>query len=306
MHNKNIWSIYPEDNGVVWFGTTKGLIRYDTKVEKDYQTEYHALIRKVMLGEDSIVFWGTWFDDQGKVSLTQPNELKPELSYAFNSLSFQYAAPFFDKEDATSFSYYLVGYDDDWSGWSLRSEKEYTNLPEGNYTFHVKAKNVYEYLSRECTYEFTILTPFYRSWWFYGMQIGFLLLLFVLSFYFSRSGGRGAKLARIFALVAIVVSFEYLQNYVEDNFENVLGGITVLKVLVNVLLIFLLLPVEALLKRFMGGISDIKSDLLRKKDKEIRKLKKENELLRGKMPLKHLPAPRLRQVDENTKSHENR
>ena len=78
------------------------------------------------------------------------------------------------------------------------------------------------------------------------------------------------------------MSFEYLQNYVEDNFENVLGGITVLKVLVNVLLIFLLLPLEAILKRFMGGISDIKSELLRKKDKEIRKLEKENEFLRGK------------------------
>ena len=101
-------------------------------------------------------------------------------------------------------------------------------------------------------YLFEVLTPFYRSYWFYGMQSGFLGLLFVISYYFGKTGGKLSRLAPVMATVAIVILFEYFQNYVEDNFEHLTGGITVVKVLVNVLLVLLLLPLEGMLKRFMN------------------------------------------------------
>ena len=246
-----IWSNYFDGHGIVWYGTTKHLYRFDTGVQRNYNSEYSALIRNVISGRDSVLFYGTYYDAEGIASLAQPKELMPKLAYVDNSIIFRYGAPFFDNEEVNVFSYYLDGFEDQWSEGSAQSHKEYTNLKEGDYGFRVKARNVYGKESMEATYSFVILTPFYRSWWFYGAQIGSLMLLFVLSYYFGKAGGKLRRLAPAIATVAIVIIFEYFQNYVEDNFEHMLGGITFLKVLVNVLLVLLLLPLETILKRII-------------------------------------------------------
>jgi serine phosphatase RsbU (regulator of sigma subunit) len=58
---------------------------------------------------------------------------------------------------------------------------EYGNLFEGNYTFEVKARNVYHQTSEIGYFSFTILTPWYRSVWAY---IGYVIL-FVIIIYLS-------------------------------------------------------------------------------------------------------------------------
>ena len=39
------------------------------------------------------------------------------------------------------YSYYLEGYDSDWSDWTLQTSKQYSDLPNGDYVFKVKAKD---------------------------------------------------------------------------------------------------------------------------------------------------------------------
>jgi len=39
------------------------------------------------------------------------------------------------------YSYYLEGYDSDWSDWTYSDQRSYTDLPNGDYTFKVKAKD---------------------------------------------------------------------------------------------------------------------------------------------------------------------
>jgi len=247
----DIWSTYIGDEGVVWISNNDGLIRYDTENQRNYDASFPSLIRRVTIGKDSIIFKGAYYNTRGIASTIQPGDLKPFITYNDNSLTFEFAALFFDNLEANKYSYYLQGYDKEWSAWSPEAKIGYTNLSEGEYVFRVKSKNVYGKIGDESTYEFGILTPFYRSWWFYAAQIGFLLLLFGISFYYSRKKGRVARMAPVFATVALVVIFEYLQNYVEDNFEDLVGGITFIKVLVNVLLVFLLLPLETILKKIM-------------------------------------------------------
>ncbi|HEY0355454.1 MAG TPA: GAF domain-containing protein, partial [Flavisolibacter sp.] len=45
--------------------------------------------------------------------------------------------------------------------------KEYTNLPDGKYRFHVRAMNIYQKAGEEAVYEFSILPPWWRTWWAY-------------------------------------------------------------------------------------------------------------------------------------------
>ncbi|MGH7601282.1 MAG: triple tyrosine motif-containing protein, partial [bacterium] len=149
-------AILPEDNGIAWFGGTEGVIRYDSNLQKNYNTDYAALIRRVVVGEDSLIFGGADNGGGGRPSA-------PTLAYSSNTLHFEYAAPFFEQENKTQYQTFLEGFDKNWSAWHRNTQKEYTNLPEGDYRFRVRAKNIYEHESREAIYAFNILPPWYRT-----------------------------------------------------------------------------------------------------------------------------------------------
>ena len=279
-------SIYHDKNNITWLGYRKGLIRYDPEIKYKYTLDELALIRKVIIASDSVIFWGTnWVKLVDEIHLnetsfvssirvpavTQPEYLKPVLPFRYNSIKFEYAVPNFNSEQNSEYQYYLENFDKKWSKWSGITHASYTNLPSGKYQFKVKARNVYKSESKETVYEFTINPPFYNTIWFYSSQISFILLLFALAFYFGR-GGRSARIATVLATVSIVILFEYLQTYVEESLENILGGIIVIKVLLNVLLVFTLLPIEKFMKDFI--IIERKRRKIRKQGRSIKKIKK--------------------------------
>ena len=108
------------------------------------------------------------------------NFSKPEIEYKNNSLRFEFAASSYDDAADNLFQVKLEGYEKNWSGWFSKTEKDYTGLPAGNYIFHVRAKNIYNHLSREDTFAFEILPPWFQSWWAY-----LLYLLFIGTVVFS-------------------------------------------------------------------------------------------------------------------------
>ena len=67
------------------------------------------------------------------------------------------------------YQYYLEGNDKKWSDWTKATEKEYTNLSSGEYKFHVRSKNIYGKIGQEVQFVFTILSPWYLSWWAYAL-----------------------------------------------------------------------------------------------------------------------------------------
>ncbi|MFC2086075.1 triple tyrosine motif-containing protein, partial [Bacteroidota bacterium] len=66
-----------------------------------------------------------------------------------NAIRFGFAAPTFEAPQATRYSTMLDGFDDEWSGWSPDSRRDYTNIPGGDYTFRVKAINIFKHESTE-------------------------------------------------------------------------------------------------------------------------------------------------------------
>jgi serine phosphatase RsbU (regulator of sigma subunit) len=187
VSDREIHAIFPDDNDITWFGGPDGLLRYDANVKKDFSQPFYSLIRMVVAGKDS-VFGGNFYKSNGdyNISVTeQPDSQKLKINYSDNSLQFEFAATSFGSEKNNLFNVYLEGNDNDWSGWTNKTEKGYTNLKEGNYTFHVKAKNIYGTESVEATYQFKILPPWYRTVWAYIVYvvafIGFVYLIIRLS-----------------------------------------------------------------------------------------------------------------------------
>ena len=171
FQNATMTNAYAENDGITWFATSLGLIRYDGNMDVDYNTNFSTLIRNVTVNDDSVIFYGSSF-----------GEMDYNLSYDFNNITFNYVAPFYVQENATEYKVWLEGYDKGWSAWSTRLEKEYTNLREGNYTFHVIAKNIYDVESKEASFDLSINPPWRRTVFAYLLYIilgGLLIWLIV-------------------------------------------------------------------------------------------------------------------------------
>lgn len=189
-------TFYPEESGVVWIGGSEGLYRYDmTNDSKDYTRKFNTYVRKVSTKNDSIIYYGSKLD----YNLHSKVSSSPTLTYSNNTLKFEYAAPFFDFEERTLYSYKLEGFDNDWSQWSRQTEKEYTNLMEGEYIFKVKALNIYDVESSIDTYSITIQPPFYRTLWAYLLYLlaAVTLIWLIVKVNTKRLKAENTKLERV-------------------------------------------------------------------------------------------------------------
>lgn len=168
-------NIYPYNTSNVLVGSESGFYHIDyEKYRKKIMPLKTYLTAVRTIGEgDSIIYGG--------YSLHNQNKAVSVLPYTFNALHFSFAASVTGMESGPEFSFYLEGFDKEWSNWSTQYEKEYTNLYEGNYVFHVKSRNRPFLKSAEYTYAFIISPPWYRTIWAYIMYaMLFVCILFML------------------------------------------------------------------------------------------------------------------------------
>ena len=137
-------------------------------------------IRKmyVTVGSDSLVYEG------GSAIDTAPIR----ISYDDNSVRFEYGAANFDKTQTVLYSYSLTDGSDSeqWSEYSPVHSKEYTRLAEGHYVFHVRALTAGSKEPVETKLEFTVLPPWYRSWWAYLLYLLFIAGALYYAYYRLR------------------------------------------------------------------------------------------------------------------------
>ncbi len=167
--------LFEKEYHTVWFGTKKGIIKHDLIIKEKQDTAFTTLVRKVIYMSDSVLFAGLKPGNGNKL-------FKPSIPFNDNKFRFQYSTLSFHSEKDNHYQYYLEGFDKDWSGWSSETQKDYTNLPEGNYIFHVKGKDIYGNISKEDEYAFIILPPWHRTWWaylLYGLAIFGAVILIV-------------------------------------------------------------------------------------------------------------------------------
>ena len=158
FHNTYAETITPINDSIVLFNTSKGVICFNENYKTNYDEKYNAIIRSVY-AKDSILYNGAPYGNSERI--------KDKIEFKYNTLSFVYGSTFFEDHDKTVFSFKLEGFDEEWSDWTKKTEKEYTNLDEGNYYFKIKAKNIYQKESIVAKFAFIISPPWYRKWWAY-------------------------------------------------------------------------------------------------------------------------------------------
>lgn len=176
-----VLSLYVEDNKCTWIGGSEGLFKNECTTTNQNKSTLNTFIREVKLNTDSIIFGGNFYIDSLNdryITNTQSENQIYELKYKYNTISFKFTSPTYYNETESLYQYFLDGYDENWSDWKNNSKKEYTNLPDGDYTFKVRSRNIYGDISEVTSYEFSITPPWYRTILAYIMYV--LSLLFVI------------------------------------------------------------------------------------------------------------------------------
>lgn len=144
-------------------------INYAEYKKNRYSLQAHISNVSLVSKNDSLLFGGY-------------GELNKALSikYNNNSLHFEASTTLYGEETTIEYSYRLKGFDKDWTEWAKKSEKDYTNIPPGNYIFQVKCRNNFDNESSIASIAFEILPPWYRTWWAYTFYfLAFFALLYI-------------------------------------------------------------------------------------------------------------------------------
>ncbi|OJJ23539.1 hypothetical protein BKI52_04020 [marine bacterium AO1-C] len=155
------------DNDQVFFGNVNNLKIYNSLQPDNIDTDYQTIINKITLKDSIIYSYGA-------------ANTQTLLPYELRDIKFSFAAMSFENIEQNKYSYQLKGYDDEWSRWQVTPTTIFTSLPEGNYVFKVKSKNIYNKESKVATFEFRILPPWYRTWWAYTLYVLFSIVLITI------------------------------------------------------------------------------------------------------------------------------
>lgn len=142
--------------GAVWMVTNRGIVRYESAKKAEFSFVPKLNFNKVYLTQSNSLIYG------GSPSAEWET---PLLSYTQNAIRFQYALSSYDIPESSEYRYRLLGSESAWSEWSGETQKDYTNLPPGNFLFQVQGRDLYANLSPVQEFGFSILPPWYLTGW---------------------------------------------------------------------------------------------------------------------------------------------
>lgn len=155
------------------------VLRFMQKRTKKYPLNLQ--IRHVYLTglNDSLVYGRSYLYD----------DVPLKIPYDNNSIRIEYSVNNYDKSLALFYSCRLEGpIAEAWSKLGESTVKEYTALPEGEYTFYVRTR-INQDEPIVTSFSFEILPPWYRTWWSY-MLYSALIVLILFYVYWRIRGSR--------------------------------------------------------------------------------------------------------------------
>ncbi|MBL7761965.1 MAG: GHKL domain-containing protein [Chitinophagaceae bacterium] len=170
--------IYKDSKGLLYVFIKNGMIPFDPDNMVENKIPPEVVIESIKYhtataNRDTVLF------TEGLRQLS--------LKYNENRISFQNVALHFSNALLNQYAYQLEGYDKNWITAGTERSVTYTNLSPGTYTFKVKAANsdaVWNETGAHFT--FTILPPWWKTWWAYSLY-AIALLAAVFSFIAYRS-----------------------------------------------------------------------------------------------------------------------
>jgi DNA-binding CsgD family transcriptional regulator len=162
--------IYPYNMQNIFIAGEKGVFNVNYEKYKATLPQLRVNIRSVKISgqKDSVLFGG--------YRTAKIQDDNPKIDHTWKSMRFEFSAAVFASLSTLEYSYRLKELDKTWSGWSPRTEKEFTILPAGSYTFEVKVRNNLGNESPIASYQFEIVPPWYLTLWVKLIYAGLFLI----------------------------------------------------------------------------------------------------------------------------------
>ncbi len=164
-------SIFYDSDGSLWFGTAKGVTRFNPSEEKINDKAPEVVVNDILLFFKQ--FDKLHYSERIDSSSGLPVNMK--LPFNQNYLFFTFSAASHKNPEKVFYQWRLKGADRDWMPETKVSEANYSNLAPGDYTFIVRACNDEKVWSQPVEISFTIVPPFWKTWWFYTLVAVFLV-----------------------------------------------------------------------------------------------------------------------------------
>ena len=157
-------------SGNIWVGTAEGAIRKrqgQARVQDSLPPLVYITGVKI---ENQTNGWqnsGFNLDSNGL-----PKNL--ELPFTQNRIEFTWIGISLRSPQQVEYQFYLEGLDKGWPAQGTRQTTfSYPNLDPGTYTFHLRSKKEEEPWDKASvtSFRFTILPPYYQSWWFVSLVV---------------------------------------------------------------------------------------------------------------------------------------
>ncbi len=169
-------NIYPYDEENIFIGSNKGVFHLNYKQYQNNRNQLNVLLDQVKVtGDKDSVIFGGYFKSKNVIQHFQDKDSVLSLPHNFNLFHFEFSTTLFEQHSNIEFSYQLVGFDKKWSAWNSKTEKEYTNLSYGTYTFRVKARTNLGNESKFISYTFKISPAWYETFWSYLLYVLMIL-----------------------------------------------------------------------------------------------------------------------------------
>jgi signal transduction histidine kinase/DNA-binding response OmpR family regulator/ligand-binding sensor domain-containing protein len=147
--NSGYPSALRDTEGHIHFPTMQGLVAVDPLRIREATTPPRPAIRRLVV-------------DAEEHTLSGPIRLPPET----RSVAVHYSAPELRDPRGITYRYRLEGHDEAWVEADTRREALWTNLPPGDYTFHLQARSAEGVVSaEEATLPFTVAAHFSQLLW---------------------------------------------------------------------------------------------------------------------------------------------
>ena len=204
---------------LLYFASTKGLLTLDRSrveaVNKPWQVYLNSII--VM---DSLA---TYIPEES-------NGLSPIL-YG-QPIRFNFSNNSFFNNGEVYYRTRLIGYTDEWSTYELVNWKDYPKLPYGTYTLQVQGKNFYSVESDVYSFTFTVMPPWYFTWWAFTSYIVIIILSIIISSKIAiyRVKQKNKRLEELVRLRTNEISaqnekLEQQKNEIQSKTEDILDSI---------------------------------------------------------------------------------
>ncbi len=178
--NFNFQRAFRDDAGFLYFSINEELIRFhpDSLNPKAYVAPVHLL--DFFLNHKAVRTDGNDSFLKQRLRFTKEIPLRHDQA----DFGFSFIMPVFYKAGEVEYFYQLSPYDEDWKSAGTNSEIHYTNMPPGNYTFHVKAKTADGFWNKsEASIKVQISPPWWQTWWAY---LGYFVLLAAAAYGFYK------------------------------------------------------------------------------------------------------------------------